>query len=75
MRFFVHAKFQRQPEIQCSEDGSYSWAEETSSLEMVRSEETFILQSYHSVENKLILVLHFDRLRGSSSEIIQNNVP
>lgn len=41
----------------------------------MRSEETFILQSYHLVENELISVLHFDWLRDLSSEIILNNIP
>lgn len=47
---------------------------EASNLEIVRTEETFILQSYHLVENELILVLHFDWLRVFSSEIIQNKM-
>lgn len=47
---------------------------EASNLEMVRTEETFILQIYPLVENELILVLHFDWLRVFSSEIIQNKM-
>lgn len=58
-----------------SADGGYIQAEDASSLEVVRSEETFILHSSHSVEKKLILARLFDWPRASSTEIIQNNVP